>query len=267
PLAQWMTDPDNPYFARAITNRIWANFFGRGLVEPVDDLRLSNPASNEALLAATSEHLIHVGFDLRRLMRTILQSETYQRDSLPLPENAEEFKYFSRYYPRRLMAEVLLDCIDQTLQTHTRFDRIAFIGSDVQKTTLYPVGTRAIELYDAAIESYFLKTFGRNPREITCDCERSDEPSMVQVLHMSNGTTINEKVTSQDGLLARCLEQSVAPEVVLRDLFERAICRSPEPDELDVLLQTMAEYGDDERTALGDVAWSILTSTEFTFNH
>ena len=125
-LAEWMTDPQNPYFARAISNRIWANFFGRGLVEQVDDLRLSNPASNEPLLDALSQHVVEVDFDLKQLMRTILQSETYQRSSLPAEENQNEFKYHSRYYPKRLMAEVMLDSIDQVLGTSTKFNEIAF---------------------------------------------------------------------------------------------------------------------------------------------
>lgn len=266
PLANWMTNPENPYFARSITNRVWANFFGRGLVDPVDDLRLSNPASNEALLDATSQHLISVNFDLRRLMRTILQSETYQRSSRPMPGNVNEDKYLSRYYPRRMMAEVMLDAIDQTMQTHTKFDQVAFSGADRQKTDFYPSGTRALELYDSAIESYFLKTFGRNPREITCDCERSDEPSMVQVLHMSNGSTINEKLESDSNVVATCLRDGDDDATIIGRLFRRALARDPEPSELDVLLETLATY-EDRVVGLRDVAWSILTSTEFTFNH
>ena len=200
-LAEWMTDPGNPYFARAITNRVWANFFGQGLVEQVDDLRLSNPASNEPLLAAAAQFTIDSKFDLKQLMRVILRSETYQRSSVPLAENEGEQKYLSHYYPRRLMAEVLLDSIDQVLGTSTAFNEIAFPGADRQKTDFYAEGTRAIELYDAAVNSYFLKTFGRNPREITCECERSDEPSMVQVLHLSNGETLNPKLADKQNLI------------------------------------------------------------------
>lgn len=268
PLANWMTDPANPYFARAITNRIWANFFGRGLVEPIDDLRQSNPASHESLLTAASDHLVEVDFDLRSLMRTILQSETYQRDSRPTPGNETETKYLSRYYPRRMMAEVLLDAIDQTLGTTTRFDAVELNDSSTQKTDFYADGTRAIELYDSAVESYFLTTFGRNPREITCDCERSDEPSMVQVLHLSNGETLNPKLANQDNLVNRSLNDGVGEEQIVTDLFRRALARSPRPDELKTILDTIQQYGGDERVvAIQDAAWSILTSTEFTFNH
>lgn len=266
-LAEWMTDPNNPYFARSITNRVWANFFGRGLVEQVDDLRLSNPASNEALLTAAAEHVTDAKFDLKQLMRSILQSETYQRSSVPLEENQEEFKYLSRYYPRRLMAEVLLDSIDQVLETHTTFNEVAFPGADKQKTDFYKEGTKAIELYDAAVKSYFLKTFGRNPREITCECERSDEPSMVQVLHLSNGETLNPKLASNENRIAKLIQENAEDEVIIRRLFEAALSREPNSSELKTLSTILSEYGEDRSTGLQDVAWSILTSTEFTFNH
>ena len=266
-LARWMTSPENPYFARSITNRIWANFFGRGLVEAVDDLRLSNPASNEPLLTAAAQHLIDADFDLKQLMRSIMRSETYQRSSLPLDDNREESKYHSRYYPRRLMAEVLLDSVDQVLGTSSPFNEIAFPGADMQKTDFYPPGTRAIELYDSAVNSYFLKTFGRNPREITCECERSGEPSMVQVLHLSNGDTLNPKLTAQNNLIDRLIEQGADDRAVIQTLYRRAFCREPNDAELEELLAVIAEYGDDRRTALQDVGWSVLTSSEFTFNH
>ncbi len=266
-LADWLTDPSNPYFARAITNRIWANFFGRGLVEQVDDLRASNPASNEPLLAAAAQHVIDAKFDLKELMRAILKSETYQRSSLPLAENRDETKYLSHYYPRRMMAEVMLDSIDQVLGTSTTFNKLAFPGADKQDTDFYPAGTRAIELYDSSVDSYFLQTFGRNPREITCECERSGESSMVQVLHLSNGETLNPKLASEDGLIAKLIKEEKGNVEIIETLFQRALVRKPTDGELKNLLAVVAEYGDDRSTALQDVAWSILTSGEFTFNH
>ncbi|MEL7264315.1 MAG: DUF1549 domain-containing protein, partial [Planctomycetota bacterium] len=214
-LADWMTAPDNPYFARAVCNRIWANFFGVGLVEQVDDLRTSNPASNDPLLQALSQHLVENRFDLRDLMRTILQSETYARSSTALPGNRDEQRYYSRYYPKRLMAEVMLDSIDTVMQTSTPFNEIAFPGADVQKTSFYPKGTRALQLYDSSVKSYFLKTFGRNTREITCECERSDEPSMVQVLHMANGTTINEKLALADNAIAVAMAMGCSTNAII----------------------------------------------------
>ena len=267
-LAAWMTDPGNPYFSRAIANRVWANFFGRGLVEKVDDLRLSNPASNEPLLAAAAQKVVDAKFDLKQLMRAILQSETYQRSSQPLADNRNESKYLSRYYPRRLMAEVLLDAIDQTLGTTTEFNQVAFPGADKQKTDFYKKGTRAIQLYDAAVASYFLKTFGRNPREITCECERSDEPSMVQVLHLSNGDTLNPKLASNSNLIGRMLRDKSDNREIVQAIFLSGLAREATDAELNRLLKVVAEYETDERkTALQDVAWSVLTSTEFTFNH
>ncbi len=184
-LARWLTAPDNPYFARAITNRVWANFFGVGLVEKVNDMRVSNPSSNDALLAAAARYLVNHKFDLKALMRVILESNAYQRSSRSLPGNRADRRFYSRYYPRRMMAEVLHDAIVQVTEVPTRFDSIGFPGNDKQKTDFYPLGTRAVQLYDAAVESYFLQTFGRNPRRIVCECERSDEPTMVQVLHLS----------------------------------------------------------------------------------
>jgi len=266
-LADWMTSPDNPYFARSITNRIWKNFFGRGLVEQVDDLRLSNPATNDQLLDATSNYLAEEKFHLPQLMRLILQSETYQRTSIALPGNASENKYHSRYYPRRMMAEVLLDSIDQSLSTTTAFNEIAFPGADTQKTEYYAEGTRAIQLYDAAVKSYFLKTFGRNPREITCECERSDDPSMVQVLHLSNGDTLNPKLASETNMIASMMKENVSNQQIIEKLFLRALTREPSQSEMEKLESIVTEYGEDRATALQDVAWSILTSSEFTFNH
>lgn len=266
-LADWMTNPANPYFSRAITNRVWANFFGRGLVEQVDDLRLSNPATNEALLSTLAEYLVDAQFDLKQLMRTILQSETYQRSSEPLPENLAETKYHSRYYPKRLMAEVLLDAIDQVLMTTTTFDQIAFPGADKQKTDLYKEGTRAIQLFDSAVDSYFLKTFGRNPREITCECERSSEPSMVQVLHLSNGETLNPKLNNEDNLINKMIAEGRPDNEIVETLFITALSRTPTQEELDSILNVVEEYQDDRSTALQDAAWGILTSPEFTFHH
>jgi len=266
-LAAWMTSPSNPYFARSITNRVWANFFGRGLVEMTDDLRLSNPASNEPLLAAASKHLIDNQFDLKQLMRAILESDTYGRSSTPLPENESEQKYLSRYYPRRLLAEVLLDSIDQVVQTSTDFTRIAFPGADFQDTKAYPKGTHAIQLHDSAVESYFLKTFGRNTREITCECERSSEPSMVQVLHMSNGETMNPKLATEGNAISKLVEAGKTNEEIIDDLFLVALSRKPTAAEKEKLLAVMEEYGDQRRTALEDAYWSVLASTEFTFNH
>ncbi|MFT5327302.1 MAG: hypothetical protein ACI8P0_005191 [Planctomycetaceae bacterium] len=270
-LANWLTAPENPYFARAVTNRIWANFFGPGLVEQVDDLRLSNPASNEELLAAASQHLIEHGFDVKSLMRTILQSHTYQRSSVPLDGNRDEHRFYSRYYPKRLMAEVLLDAVSQATDVPTPFTHIGFPGGDRQETKEYPLGTRAIQLHDSAVESYFLKTFGRNSRAITCECERSDEPSMVQVLHVANGDTINGKLKAKDNRVSKLLAAGHSAPELTDEIFLQILSRYPTDEEkkrvVELLSQVPDEDAAEKRLVVEDVFWSLLSTREFLFNH
>ena len=271
-LADWLTSKDNPYFARSITNRVWANYFGVGLVEPVDDMRVSNPSSNEALLTQLSQYLVDNDYDLKSLMRLMMRSATYQRSSQPLPGNATESRFYSRYYPKRLMAEILLDAISDVTDVPTEFNQILFPGADVAATDFYPQGTRALELWDSAVKSYFLKTFGRNTRDITCECERSNEPSMVQVLHLSNGETLNGKLQSEQSRVAKLLESKTADDKILREVFLRCLCRLPTADEqaqLKVLLEESRSAEDPaaERLAVEDLFWSLMTSREFLFNH
>lgn len=270
-LANWLTASDNPYFARAITNRVWANFFGPGLVEEVDDLRLSNPASNEELLIAASQHLIERSFDLKSLMRAILQSHTYQRSSVPIDGNRDEHRFYSRYYPKRLMAEVLLDAISQVTEVPTPFTHIGFPGGDRQETKEYPLGTRAIQLHDSAIESYFLKTFGRNSRAITCECERSDEPSMVQVLHVANGDTINGKLKAKENRVSKLLAAGHSDVELAEEIFLHCLSRFPTNEEntrvVELLSQVPNEDATEKRLVVEDVFWSLLSTREFLFNH
>jgi hypothetical protein len=266
-LAEWLTSVDNPYFSRAITNRVWANFFGVGLVEQIDDMRVSNPASNDELLAAASRFLVDNQFDLKALMRAILQSETYQRSSQPLPENENEGRFYSRYYPRRMMAEVLLDAISQVTEVPTEFNEIAYPGADKQKTDFYPKGTRALQLYDSAVASYFLNTFGRNERLITCECERSNEPSLVQVLHLSNGDTINQKLKVKGNRLDKLLEAGLDDRKLVEEAYLLTLSRFPteqESQQLGAVLHDAAEA--DRREVLEDLFWSLMTSREFLFH-
>ncbi len=181
-----------------------------GLVEAVDDMRLTNPASNEELLSALADHLVENRFDLKTLMRTILQSKTYQRSSRPLPENEADTRFYSRYYPRRMMAEVLLDAMSQVTGAPTQFAN-------------YPAGWRAMQLPDANVNSYFLKTFGRPERLVTCDCERTAEPTMVQVLHISNGDSLNDKLQAKGNWLEKLLSAKTTDEQLIESaLSERA---------------------------------------------
>ncbi len=265
-LADWLTSPENPYFTRSIANRVWANFFGRGIVEPVDDLRISNPASNEPLLQAISEHLAKNDYDLKSLMRLILRSETYRRSSTPLPENEGDQKYYSRYYPRRLMAEVLQDAITSVTRVSPKYNRITLSDGSTEGTSLYREGTRALQLSDSAVTSYFLKTFGRNEREITCECERSNKPSMVQVLHLSNGDTLNNNLRSKQSRVNTMITQSNG------DIIDEAylLCLSRRPSDSErKRLQNIFEVAPEtqRRGVVEDLFWALMTSREFLFQH
>ena len=265
-LAEWLTAKDNTLFSRAITNRVWAAYLGRGLVEPVDDLRSSNPASNEPLMEALSNYLVEKNFDLKALMLVILQSETYQRSSEVLAANRGDSRYFSRYYPRRLMAEVIHDAVCAVTQVPSKFEMIELTDGSTEKTAIYPEGTRAMELYDSAVSSYFLSAFGRNKREITCECERSNQPSMVQVLHLSNGTTLNDKLAQSAGLIQGWLSGSLTNEQIIEEGYLAALSRLPTPRERDGFASLLVgAEGPERRVALEDFVWSMLTSREFLF--
>jgi hypothetical protein len=253
-LADWLTSPNNPYFSRAITNRVWANFFGVGLVENIDDIRLTNPPSNAELFTAASSYLVEQGYDVKALMRAILQSATYARSSQPLPGNVGDTRFYSRYYPRRLMAEVMLDSLSQVTGAETKF-------------TGYAAGTRAIQLPDVNVNSYFLQSFGRPERDLTCECERSAEPSMVQVLHISNGDTVNQKLEEKGNRLEMLIGGGRSDEEIVNEVYLAALSRHPTEAEKTQLLATLSEGGADRRLLIEDLYWSILSSTEFLFNH
>lgn len=266
-LAKWLTAPENPYFSRAIVNRLWKNFYGVGLVEAVDDLRSTNPASNEKLLSATARYLADQKFDLQALMRTILQSATYQRSSAPVPGNADDPRFYSRYYPRRLMAEVLLDAVSQVTGVPTEF------VTDLRNQNLglgekYPVGIRAQQLPDSLILSYFLKSFGRPERQKTCECERTSEPSIAQALHIANGDTLNEKLSAKDNHITKLLAQNLTNEALIDEAYLASLSRFPTDPEKTKLLTTLQQTPESERrAAVEDVFWAVLSSREFLFNH
>jgi len=267
-LAEWLTSADNPYFARAITNRVWANYLGVGLVDPVDDLRLSNPASNEELFAAATKYLVDQHYDLKSLMRMILQSATYQSSSQPAEASRDDTRYYSHYYPRRMIAEVALDAVSQVADVPTEFNLIEFPGADSQKTDFYPKGTRALQLYDSAVASRFLRTFGRNQRAITCQCERSNEPSLVQALHISNGDTLRAKLSAKDGKVESLANGSDPLYRVIEELYLSALSRYPKDEEVSQLLAaTHDAHGADRRVLIEDLFWAVLSSREFLFNH
>lgn len=261
-LAAWLTSPANPYFTRSFVNRVWKNFMGRGLVEAVDDMRATNPPSNEELLAALANDFVAHKFDVKHLIRTIMNSAAYQRSSKPNATNKQDERYYSRYIIRRLSAEALLDAVSQVTGVPTNFPG-------------YGAGTRAMQLPDARVNSYFLSVFGKPLRVVTVESERSSEPSVAQALHVINGETINQKLRAPGGLVDAFLKLGASDEMVIRHLYTAALSRTPSETELGNLLAAIrnakpvnaSELLTARRQALEDIAWAVLTSKEFLFNH
>jgi hypothetical protein len=219
-------------------------------------------------LTALADHLVEADFDLKSLMRAILVSQTYRRSSAPLLENFDDGRHYSRYYPRRLPAEVLSDAISDVTGVRDSYRQLALNDGSFQKTEFYEEGTRALELYDSAVESYFLKTFGRNQREITCECERSNQPSLVQVLHLSNGSTINDKLSAEKGRVTDLLSVDAAPSELMNQAWMLCLSREPTDDERKQFDQLLAGISPEEKRATTeDIFWSLLTSREFLFQH
>ena len=233
----------------------------------MDDLRVTNPASNERLLSAAANYLADQKFDLKALMRAILQSETYQRSSAPLPENTADTRFYSRYYPRRLMAEVLLDAYAQVTGVPTEFQ------TDLRNENRglgekYPPGFRALQLPDTKIASYFLKTFGRPDREKTCECERTAEPNIAQVLHIANGDTINEKLAAKNNRISQLLAGKTSPGKIVEDAYLSALSRYPTEVEREKFRNVLSGTEETElRPLIEDTYWAVLSSREFLFNH
>ncbi|HBE66878.1 MAG TPA: S-layer protein [Planctomycetaceae bacterium] len=269
-LAQWLTSDDNTYFSRSIVNRVWANFMGVGLVESVDDLRVSNPASSERLIDALAQYLIENDYDLKKLMKLIMTSSVYSRSSEPTNLNRDDGRFYCRYYPRRLMAEVIHDQIVSVTGVPSSFTKIEFPGADTKDTDFYDEGTRSIELYDSAVKNYFLKTFGRHQRRITCVCERSDQPTVVQALHLNNGNTINDKLANKGSIVRKWIEDQLPIEEVIRNAYLSALSRLPTAGERARILEIVHTADANEQSrelVLEDLLWSLMTSREFLFSH
>jgi hypothetical protein len=265
--AGWVTSPSNPYFARSITNRVWANFFGSGLVNAVDDLRMTNPASNEKLLHDAAQHLIASKFDLKSLMRTILQSQTYQRSSVALAENMADTRFHSRYYPKRLMAEVLLDAVSQVTAAPTSFN-MERRNANRGLGEAYPMGFRALQVPDSNTRSYFLNAFGRPDRVQTCECERTNEPSMAQALHIANGDTLNLKLAQKNNRLDQLLASGKSPADIVDEVYLSALSRFPSAKEKTEVTKLLASaQAEDKRQTLEDIFWGVMSARDFVFNH
>ena len=258
-FARWLTSPENAMFARTIVNRVWANLMDRGLVDPVDDLRATNPASNEELMAALAKDFVEHGYDVKRLIRTIMNSAVYQLSSEANATNQADSIYYSKHIVRRLSAEVILDAMSQVTGAPT-----AFAG--------YPAGTRALQLPDTQVKSEFLTSFGRPIRNICDAAERSGDPTVAQALHVINGDTLNKKLSAPEGTIALFLKLGFSDRRIIEYVYLSAFSRYPTDSERHELVAAIekakAGHGPDaHRQALEDMVWAMLTSKEFLFNH
>jgi hypothetical protein len=271
-LAGWLTAPDNPYFARAIVNRVWKNYMGRGLVEAEDDLRVSNPSSNPELLEALASDLIKNKYDLKHLMRMILSSAAYQRSSKPTSANAADDRFYSRYLVRRLPGEVILDAYSDVTGVPTMYNQLkSAAGDSATPIPTYPAGTRAMQLPDSLVLSRFLEAFGRAERVQTCSCERTADASVTQALHLNNGNTLNDKLRDKNSLVGKSLAAGDSDAAIVDKVFMLALTRKPTPEEkkklVDILADAAKEGPQSRSEALEDFVWAILTGREFLFNH
>lgn len=258
-LAEWATSPDTPYLARSIANRLWAHYLGRGLVEPIDDLRATNPATNEPLLDHLAARIVALDWDLRAFTRELLASRTYQRSATPAPGAEQDRRHFSHALPRALPAEVLLDAICRATGVPEKFNG-------------WPEGIRAVQVWDNRLPSYFFKVFGRPVRATVCECERGTEPSIAQALHLFNSPEIQEKIGAHDGTARRLAESSRTPREIVEELCLATLSRLPTDGELGLLLPLFdglagGHAADGRRAATEDVLWTFLNGAEFLGNH
>jgi len=288
-LAEWMVSGENYYFTGTIVNRVWRHFMGRGLVEPVDDMRVTNPPSNAPLMAALQQDFVKNKFDLKHLMRTIMNSRTYQLTSKPNDANRKDERHYSRYFVRRLTAEQLLDGLVQ-------------VTGQAEKFAGFPMGTRALQLPDTRVGSYFLDVFGRPPRQITCDCERAQEPNMAQALHLINGAGVNQKISAAGGIVDTMVKANKTDREIVEELYLTCFSRMPTEAEMKASLSAIEEgmhpelvkpaVADPKKPAeaqaapqppaaplkpaempvarkqvLEDLLWALINGKEFVFNH
>jgi hypothetical protein len=250
-LAKWLTATDNPYFARNVANRYFAYLLGHGLVEPIDDMRATNPPTNPALLTALAEDFTKSGYNVKHLMRTIMNSRLYQLDSQPTKENTSDTRYFSHYAVKRIAAEPLLDAIDAVAGVPTKFAKV-------------PLGTKAIELPDAQYTNYFLKAFGKPRREGVCECERVSEPNMAQALHTLNSDIITAKIASGEGRVAKLLATKKPHDEIVDELYLACLSRRPTDSEKAACRKLLADSATPQ-AFYEDLVWSLMNTKQFLF--
>lgn len=251
-LVDWMADPSNPFFARALVNRTWGHLMGRGLVDPVDDMRETNPPSNPELLDALAQDFIKSKFDVKHIIRTICNSRTYQLSAEPNEFNKHDKQNHARYYARRMIAEVLHDAVDQVTQNRTSFSKMSR-------------SARAVDLPHEGFSSYFLDTFSRPQRSSACECARSDTASLSQVLHLAMSPEIDRKISNPKGRVAQMIERKSSAEDAVTELYLAAFARMPTPTERNRSLQFLRGQSD-QRRGLEDLCWALMNTREFMYN-
>jgi hypothetical protein len=252
-LADWVTAPDNPFFARSTVNRIWYHLNGRGIVDPVDDFRDSNPSANDELLDALAKDFVASHFDVKHLIKVIMTSRTYQLSAQANDFNKDDTKYFSHAVTKLLPAEPLLDAICTALEAPEKFAGL-------------PLGTRAVQLPDGEVNHPFLKTFGQPARELACECEREGDSNLAQALQLINGPTVNEKLRAVNNRIGRLLAKKLSEREILNDLYLATLSRLPTEEDVKVSLEHVGK-AQDKRKAWEDVHWALVNSKEFLFRH
>lgn len=250
-LAEWMTSPQNTAFARATVNRYWNWLMGRGLVEPVDDLRATNPPTNVALMQALAEDFVQSGYNVKQFLRTVMSSRLYQLDAQPTAQNQADDRFYSHFRVKRLTAEPLLDAIDYACGTRTKFQNL-------------PLGTRAIEIPDAEYPDFFLNTFAKPRRTSVCECERPADPNLAQALHTLNGDILSGKIADKNGRVARLLAEQKSHAEIVNELYLVTLCRPPTADELSAAERLVAE-SPSPREGYEDLLWALINSKAFLF--
>ncbi|RLT07834.1 MAG: DUF1553 domain-containing protein [Planctomycetota bacterium] len=254
-LADWMADKNNPFFAKSVVNRYWKHFFDRGIVEPEDDMRETNPPSNPELLNKLAAGFIDSGFNLKWLVKAITSSNTYQLSSLPNDYNLKDKQNFSRYYPKRLTAEVLYDGFHRVTNTTQNFGSL-------------PPGTKAVQLPDASIGPYFLKVFGQPQGDTACECERSQEANLAQSLHLLNSSEVQDKIANASGRATTMANDKVRThEEKVKEMYRWVYSRDPNADELKIALAHLAKHEAAPKIAYEDILWALINTKEFLFNH
>jgi len=252
-LATWLAGAGNPFFGKSLVNRIWYHLIGRGVVEPVDDFRDSNPASNDELLDGLTAEFVKDGYHLKSLIRSIVRSRTYQLSATTNSFNVDDGLYFSHAQTKLLSAEVLLDAISTVTGTTTPFQGL-------------PTGARATQIPDGKMENPFLKTFGRPARELACECERESESNLSQALQLIGGATVNGKLHDDNGRMAQLVKSGKTPAQITRELYLAALSREPSKTESEAASKHLSS-AKDLRQAVEDLGWVLINSKEFLFRH